>query len=381
LRSERRVDFSLFGRARPVLAGNELLRARWAAWRVLDGERASSVAQAMHLPATLIPRLERVGRPLPEALSVRERVALEGSVPDFVAELLVDERGEKEALEIVRALSVRAPLTVRTNVLKTVRERLLKRLAAEKVTGKPTRFSPWGIALETHLNAFGLGSFQDGLFEIQDEGSQLLALLLQARPGERVVDACAGAGGKTLALSGEMHNKGELFAMDVDSSRLTELARRARRAGAHNIRTRTLPEDEKADAALADLVGKADRVLVDAPCSGLGALRRNPDARYRLKPEDLVRYPKLQRELVERFARLVRPGGRLVYATCSLARAEDEAVVESFLAAHPEFVTVAASHAGVPKTLCEGAFLRTFPHRHGTDGFFAAVLERTAKAD
>lgn len=194
-----------------------------------------------------------------------------------------------------------------------------------------------------------------------------------------MVDACAGAGGKALALCAQMRNKGDLFAFNVVEGRLEDLGERARRAGAHNIRARLLPEGEGADAALADLVDKADRVLIDAPCSGLGALRRNPDARYRLKPEDLTRFPGLQQALLERFAKLVRAGGRLVYATCSLARAEDEAVAEAFLSAHPAFKVVPASQIVAPE-LCEGPFLRTFPQRHGTDAFFAAVFERAARA-
>lgn len=376
LRNERRIDFALFGHAAPTLAGVDLYRARWAGLAVLEGQPAQQIASAMHLPSALVPRLEKLAQPLPEGLSPAERVSLTGSLPGFVAELLVAERGAAEALELAQAFLTRAPLTVRANLLKGSREQLRDALGREGLRTPPaTRYSPLGLVLESRVNAFGLRAFQEGLFEIQDEGSQLLAVLLQAAPGEQVVDACAGAGGKTLALCADMQNKGELYAFDVDAGRLAELSRRARRAGAHNIRTRTLPEGSEADERISSMVGKADRVLVDAPCSGLGALRRNPDSRYRLKPDDLVRYPALQRAILDRFSRLVRVGGRLVYATCSLARAEDEAVAESFLAAKPYFKLVPAAQI-VPAEVCEGPYLRTFPNRHGTDGFFAAVMER-----
>jgi len=377
LRHERRIDFALFGRGAPTLHGVDLYRARWAGLAVLEGQAAAQIASAMHLPSSLVPLLERLALPLPEGLSAVERVALTGALPDFGAELFIRERGEAEALELATAFLARAPLTVRANLLKAAdREQLREALSKEGLRTPPaTRYSPLGLVLESRVNAFGLRAFQEGLFEIQDEGSQLLALLVQAAPGEQVVDACAGAGGKTLALCAEMRNKGELYAFDVDAERLQELSRRARRAGAHNVRTRALPEGDEADARISSMVGKVDRVLVDAPCSGLGALRRNPDARYRFKPDDLARYPALQKAILDRFARLVRVGGRVVYATCSLARAEDEAVVESFLALRPYFRLVPAAQI-VPAEVCEGPYLRTFPHRHGTDGFFAAVMER-----
>ena len=240
----------------------------------------------------------------------------------------------------------------------------------------PTRFSPLGVALHSRLNAFGLSAFREGLFELQDEGSQLIGQLVQARAGERVVDACAGAGGKALALSADMQNKGELVALDKDPQRLSELARRARRAGVFNLRLKPIPaEADGAERALESLFGHADRVLIDAPCSGLGTLRRNPDARYRIVPGDIERYAALQRELLARFARLARKGGRVVYATCSIAREENEGVVEAFLASGAPFRLVSASPL-VPIETTRGPYLRLFPHLHGTDGFFAAVLER-----
>jgi 16S rRNA (cytosine967-C5)-methyltransferase len=205
-------------------------------------------------------------------------------------------------------MNERAPLTARVNLLRTTREALLERLSAEGVDARPTPLSPLGLFLETRQNAFALPSFREGLFELQDEGSQLLGLLVDAPP-TRVVDACAGAGGKTLQLAAQMRNRGELFALDIDARRLEELKRRARRAGVHNARIRPIPAPGPEVApALADLVDRADRVLVDAPCSGTGTFRRKPDARYRLTEAMLAQHIERQHLLLEQFAPLVRPG-------------------------------------------------------------------------
>ena len=311
-----------------------------------------------------------------------ERLSAEGSLPPWLAERLVAEMGLDEARLFSLAVNTRAPLTVRTNLLRATRDELRKQLAEEGVESEPTSLSPWGLVLDGHANAFGLEAFKSGLFEIQDEGSQLIALACGARPGMKVVDACAGAGGKSLALAAEMRNRGEILALDVDQDRLDEARRRARRAGVDNLRTRVIPAGPEADLALADQAGKADVVLIDAPCSGLGTLRRKPDARWRLGPRDPERFAATQKELVSRFARLVKPGGRLVYATCSVTRAEDEEVALA-AAALPGFAPLplektlgpgparAAGAAGAA-----GNELRLWPHRHGTDGFFVATFER-----
>jgi 16S rRNA (cytosine967-C5)-methyltransferase len=356
LRQERRLDFVLFGGAPPPKLGwSELYEARLSA---LEAGAASA--------------------PLPENLPMLDRVGLEGSLPPFLAKMLVEELGEANALELSRALASRAPLTVRANLLKGDRATLAERLSAEGVRSSATRWSPLGLTLEARGNALALQAYEEGRFEIQDEGSQLIALLMEAKPGERVVDACAGAGGKTLALAAAMQNKGELWAFDVDAKRLGELKQRARRAGVHNVRIQALSAEPSGSDPLERLRGKSDRVLVDAPCSGLGTLRRSPDARYRLKPEDFIRFPALQASILVRFAPLVRPGGRLVYATCSLARQENEAVIEEFLASKAPFRAVSIGPLLGQPALAQGPFLRLYPHRHGTDGFFAAVLERTA---
>jgi 16S rRNA (cytosine967-C5)-methyltransferase len=309
-----------------------------------------------------------------------ERLAVEASLPRWIAERFVAELGEGEARALATALNERAPLTVRANTIHATRDALRSRLRSEGVDAHATRYSPWGLVLDGHANAFALAPFREGWFEIQDEGSQLIALAVGARPGQTVADACAGAGGKSLALAAEMHGKGSLLALDADAERLEEARRRARRAGVHNLRTRPIPAGAEADAALADLEGRCDRVLVDAPCSGLGTLRRKPDARWRLRPEDPARFAALQRELVARFSRLLKPGGRLVYATCSIGRTEN-AEVAQFIERTADWLRplplAAALGADLAASLgATGHTLQLWPHVHGTDGFFMASFAR-----
>ena len=237
--------------------------------------------------------------------------------------------------------------------------------------------SPWGLRIEGRRPVTSGPAFQSGLVEIQDEGSQLVAALVDARPGMRVCDYCAGAAGKTLALAAAMGNRGQVVACDVSAARLDNAVRRLRRAGAHNVERHKLAPGDKWAKRHA---GVFDRVLVDAPCTGAGTWRRNPDARLRLKETDLAELLPKQAAILNDAARLVRIGGRLVYATCSLLPVENEAQVSQFLAAHSGFGVVSLERAwllaGPPP--CAGDFLFLTPARHATDGFFAAVLERTA---
>ncbi|HEX8908696.1 MAG TPA: RsmB/NOP family class I SAM-dependent RNA methyltransferase [Anaeromyxobacteraceae bacterium] len=354
----------------------------YALWLARTGSAtAEAAARRVGVPARVVAAaVERADARIAAVTDPALRLAVQASLPRWIAERFLAELGPEEAQALAVALNARAPLTVRTNLLRTTREALRARLAEEGVAAVPTRFSPWGLVLDGHENAFQLPAFQDGLFEIQDEGSQLLALCVGARPGWTVVDACAGAGGKSLALAAEMHGKGSLVALDVDADRLSEAKRRARRAGVHNLRARPIPAGAEADAAIADLDARCERVLVDAPCSGLGALRRKPDARWRLTPEDPARFAALQGELVQRFARLVKPGGRLVYATCAIGRTENEAVVERAAEALEGFdrlpvaACLGAELAGALGA--DGLALTLLPHRHGTDGFFCAGFQR-----
>jgi len=268
-----------------------------------------------------------------------------------------------EAPLFAAASNLPGPITVRANRLRIDRDALARRLEAEGAPGHPARFAPDALQLEGRPNVLGLPAHQEGLFEVQDEGSQLVGGLVAAGPGQRILDLCAGAGGKTLLLAGALQGEGRVDAHDTDREALERLRHRAERAGA-SARVRIL-------GALGD--ESYDAVLVDAPCSALGTLRRGPDVRWRLDVGGLAQWPPIQRGLLETAASRVRPGGRLVYATCTVRPEENEQVVQGFLEAHPDFSPV---EAPVPAELRHGSALVTLPHRQGMDGFFAAVLER-----
>ena len=390
LRSEGRLDYLLERGLGSALLGTLGRSARQAlyyeAWRVLERRvpPAKALAEGGLSPA-LLPGLEACAAPEPwlarlEGDPVR-RLAVEAALPPWMAKLFVDELGEEGAFALARSMNERAPLTLRVNRLKATREELLAALRAEGVEAVPTSWSPDGVVVRSRQNLFQLRAFRDGLFEIQDEGSQLLAQLLDPHPGWMVVDACAGAGGKTLALAASMNNRGRIVALDTEPHRLEKLAPRARRAGMHNWEAHLVEQEGIPAPLLEKLAGRADAVLIDAPCSGLGVLRRNPDARFRLDEEAVPRFAALQRDLLARYAALAKPGGRIVYATCSVAREEDEEVVEAILATHPELELVPPAET-LGRELAErlGAtrYLRLLPHLHGTDGFFAALLRRKA---
>jgi 16S rRNA (cytosine967-C5)-methyltransferase len=375
IRQARRIDFALEGFG---LKGDRRELARHLAYRVLEGEISPAQAAA-EIPgdwaavAAVDARIAAVRDPV-------VRLGLARSLPDWLARRLLDDHGE-QADPLAAALNTRAPLTVRANTLKTTREALAARLAADGIETHPTRLAPAGLVLDTRVNVFGLAAFREGLFEAQDEASQLVAELVAPPPRGLVVDACAGAGGKTLALGGFMENRGRIVALDVDERKLVELRRRARRAGLTNARAVTVDEAGGWPDEVAALAGRADRVLVDAPCSGIGALRRNPEARWRLADVDLARLPEEQKRIARRAAGLVAPGGRLIYATCTVMRAENEAVVEALLVPGWELVRVAeiwGTERAVRLSDATGTFLKLLPHRHDTDGFFAAVLRRRA---
>jgi 16S rRNA (cytosine967-C5)-methyltransferase len=303
-----------------------------------------------------------------------EREAVRLSYPTWMMERMVADLGQADAVGLAAAMNDRAPLTVRSNGVKASREELVARLAEEGVVARPTELSPTGLLFETRVNAFGLSAFRDGLFEVMDEGSQLVAEAVAPPPRGRVVDACAGAGGKTLALAALLDGQGRLLALDSNGKKLEELRRRARRAGLSNVTAR---EVQGAQMPVEAKPGAWDRVLVDAPCSGLGTLRRNPEARWRLTPKAIDGFPAQQLSLMVTYAPLVAPGGRLVYATCTVLRQENESVVERFLAERPDFVLMPIKEIwGKERALRlgDGTYLKVYPHSHGTDGFFAAVL-------
>jgi len=308
-----------------------------------------------------------------------------GDLPEWLFEKLEAALGEAAAAEGA-ALAARAPIDLRVNILKTTREDALKKLA--HLSPRPTSHSPLGLRILPGADGRGPAlsaepAYVKGLVETQDEGSQLAALLCAAEPGEQILDLCAGGGGKTLALAAQTHNRGQIYAFDEDGRRLTPIFARLERAGARNVQVRA-PRG-KADV-LADLEGRCDLVLIDAPCTGTGTWRRHPDAKWRLAPGALEQRQKEQRALLEQAVRFVKPAGRIAYVTCSLLVEENEEQIEAFVAARPEFVALSAqetaSRAGLPElqrfASRQGVGLRFSPLTSETDGFFVAVLQRTA---
>ena len=412
LRARRRLGWWLArGNAAPPgphpdLPADPTPRVLVAAALLFDGWTPSGIVQAysggQFAAAPLNPAEQATLAPLAghtlDHPAMPDAVHLE--VPDWVLPRLAARFGPTLGAELAALLDA-APLDLRANLLKATRAEVQAALSAEGFEATATPHSPWGLRLPGRRPVTAGPAFQSGLVEIQDEGSQLVALLTDARPGMRVADLCAGAGGKTLALAATMENRGHIAACDVSAPRLDAAVRRFRRAGAHNIERHLLGPG---DRWLKRHAGGFDRVLVDAPCTGIGTWRRNPDARSRLTETDLAELVVRQAELLDDAAALVRKGGRLVYATCSLFPEENEAQVQSFLGRHAAFALVplarawpqgaspAASHSVSPSALngaprsaphgmappCAGETLTLTPRQHGTDGFFAAVLERAA---
>jgi 16S rRNA (cytosine967-C5)-methyltransferase len=303
--------------------------------------------------------------------------AVANDVPEWLEPHLERVFGERLEREMA-ALNAPAPTDLRVNLLKADRETARRALATERVPADPTPLSPIGLRLRNRVPLGNLAAFKEGLVEVQDESSQIAALLADARPGMRVVDLCAGAGGKTLALAAGMANRGKLVACEVSARRLERSARRLRRAGVNNVERRPLTGER--DKWVKRHKGSFDRVFVDVPCLGTGTWRRNPDAKWRSRPDDLAELVERQQEILRSAARLVRPGGRLIYATCSLLREEDEAQAESFLAAEPAFSVLPIAQAW-GETIGGASpggdnYLRLTPAQHGTDGFYVAIFER-----
>jgi 16S rRNA (cytosine967-C5)-methyltransferase len=306
-------------------------------------------------------------------------LAEQADLPDWLAERLLRHMDGAALLELARALNQPAPLDLRVNIMKCSRDEALARLQADGIKAAACPLAPLGIRVEGRPSLSRHPLYLDGSIEVQDEGSQLLAHLLAPRRGEMVVDFCAGAGGKTLALGAMMRSSGRLYAFDVAEKRLAKMKPRVARSGLSNVHPVLIAGEN--DAKVKRLAGKIDRVLVDAPCSGLGTLRRNPDLKWRQTPESVAELTRKQAGILAGAARLLKPGGRLVYATCSILPEENEGVVDAFLAGHPEFVRVAAAEVLAKQGIVLDApgnehDMRLLPYRHGTDGFYAAVLER-----
>jgi 16S rRNA (cytosine967-C5)-methyltransferase len=305
---------------------------------------------------------------------------LRHNLPEWLAQQLQADHGD-EFWPLVEAMNTSAGLDLRVNTFKAKRDDVQAAFKAEGIEALPTPYSPLGLRIAGKPALHKLDVFMRGDVEVQDEGSQLLALMLGAKRSEMVADFCAGAGGKTLALGAEMRNTGRLYAFDTSGHRLAALKPRLARSGLSNVYPVQIAHER--DERIKRLAGKLDRVLVDAPCSGLGTLRRNPDLKWRQTPQSVEELRVKQAAILASAARLVKPGGRLVYATCSLLDAENEAIAQAFTAEREgEFEVVPAAqvldkaHVSQPESLVRGDYLRLWPHRHATDGFFAAVWQR-----
>lgn len=282
------------------------------------------------------------------------------SIPDWLDEIGSKELGEAVWTKEIHALNIQAPVVLRANTLKATIKDVKNALGEEEIHTQTITNYPEALQLSERANVFSTDSFKKGFFEVQDASSQLVAHFLDVKPGMKVVDTCAGAGGKTLHLAALTQNKGQVIAMDIYQNKLLELKRRARRAGAHNVETRVIETTKD----IKKLYGKADRVLIDAPCSGLGILRRNPDAKWKLQPEFLDKIKETQQEILRSYSRMVKPQGKLVYATCSILPSENEAQVKLFL----------QSEEGKDFDFIKDK--KILSHITGYDGFYMALLQK-----
>lgn len=376
LRQVRRLEYAFAlgvkGGVRGDVTGDEL----YLTWMVLNDELGLSEA-AYDMPEVQWERVARAPDSIAAIKDPVERLGVAQSVPDWMARRFLEEHGD-QAEPMLTALNQRGPLTLRVNPLKATREQVAERLKEEGWETTPCELAPLGLNLERHINVFSLDAFKEGWFEVQDEASQLVAELVAPPPGGTVADVCAGAGGKTLALAGWLKNKGFIVAADTHSGRLGELVKRSRRAGISNMQA-VLMSREDYPAPLSKRTGQFARVLTDVPCSGLGALRRNPEARWRWTEEELDRFPIQQLDIARKALTLLQPGGRLIYATCTVLKAENQQVVETLLAENPSLEVVSPAEIWGRERAeglldPSGRFLQMLPHQHGTDGFFAAVL-------
>ena len=280
------------------------------------------------------------------------------SIPDWMDELAVKELGEKHWAKEIEALNKQAEVLLRTNTIRTNKASLRKKLSEEGIETTFVEGYPDTLRLVERANVFRTNCFKDGLFEVQDASSQLVAAFLDVKPGMRVIDTCAGAGGKTLHLSALMENKGQIIATDIYESKLKKLKIRTRRAGAHNITTKVIESSK----VIKKMKGTADRVLIDAPCSGIGVLKRNPDSKWKLQPEFVENIIKTQAEILQSYSQLAKVGGKVVYATCSILPSENENQVKKFLKENPNFEILKDK--------------KVSPFKTGFDGFYMALLER-----
>jgi len=303
-------------------------------------------------------------------------LSVQAELPEWLVEKMRTSYSDADILTIGLSMQQGAPLDIRVNTLLAKRDEVLQQLHDKNIEAIVTPYSPIGIRLKEKIPLNKDALFTEGKIEVQDEGSQLLGFLLAPRRNDMVVDFCAGAGGKTLMLSALMNSQGRLYAMDISEKRLANLKPRLKRSGASNIQPMLIAHEN--DLKVKRLAGKIDRVLVDAPCSGLGTLRRSPDLKFRQSSAGIEAFTQKQAVILASASRLLKKGGRLVYATCSILPEENQLIVQAFLAAHPDFALRPAGEILQQQKIAleMGDYLELRPHVHGTDGFFAAVLER-----
>lgn len=383
IRDERRLEFALAGPRGLPFGDAARDAALLLAYRVAAGELAADSASErmgrwtpMRLPFAAVGDVEAA---IAHVADPVQRFGLRHSMPDWLARLLLAEFGDA-AEALASALRSEPPRVIRANLLRGSREDLRGLLTAARVASAPTEFAPHALAVLDAAPLFSLPAYEQGWFEQQDEGSQLIAELVAPPPRGKVLDVCAGSGGKTLALAALLLNRGTVLACDVHERRLAELRPRAARAGAQNVQWAALGEHEWPES-VQTFARHADRILLDVPCSGIGAWRRRPEARWALKPSDLESLQQTQSALIDRAAALLAPGARLIYSTCTLLRSENEAQIQSALARHPHLELVRAREVlggalADRVTDASGSHLALRPDVHGTDGFFAAVLRR-----
>jgi 16S rRNA (cytosine967-C5)-methyltransferase len=317
----------------------------------------------------IIRNREDIRLPLPIA-DPEEDVSINTSHQPWMVKRWIERYGIDETRSLAEANNNMPPLVLRANTLRIARDELLERLAEKKIRAEVTRFSPHGIVIDTAFSFQDLGAFQ-GLFSVQDEASQMIGFLLSPQPGERILDACAAPGGKTTHLAQLMQNSGEILAIDRDPHRLRKLEENIRSLGIQSVKV------TQADIAAPEGLGTFDRILLDAPCSSTGVIRRNPDVKYRHVLQDIIAFGKRQVQLLRAVAPLLREGGRIVYAVCSIEPEEGEDVIQEFLKTTGEFRMIDADQEFMT-TFMRNGFFRTFPHKHDMDGFFGALLCKKA---
>lgn len=371
LRNKRKIEFSIDG-----VEGKQTSLFSCIAYLLMDKKYdAELIAVEVDIPIDTIQRIEKnINSPFHEDSNI-DAVALHYSFQDWMVQEWNEYFGTNELIPLCTILNTQAPMTLRVNTIKTTVELCQQKLELEGIETEKGKYSPFALHLKKRINVFQSQAFKVGLFEVQDEGSQLLAMLVDPKPKSKVLDVCAGAGGKALAMASIMNNRGEIFALDIHSNRLEELKKRIRRSGVDSIRTKVIKENE----VLEGFIEAADYVLVDAPCTGTGTIRRNPGMKWTVSQQMVKELREKQLSILSLNSQYTKIGGRLVYATCSLFKSENENVVEKFLDKERNFELVNPSLIFERYHLtgmCDSKYFQLLPSKYNTDGFFAAVMKR-----